>query len=238
MKKLLIIVLVLKNFVAFSQEKITFPSLDGLPITADYYKALKSRPCILFFHQAGYGRGEYLQTAKHLQQLGYICIAIDQRSGNAVNGVANETAVAAKNRKLPTSYLDAEQDMEAAIEYCFNRFQKKIIIVGSSYSASLALKLASTNTHVLKVISFSPGEYFNGKLLVAEYVASIKIPTWVTSSKSESKEVTDLLKNAKPKFVKQFIPEQAGEHGSKVLWLGDEKTNEYWKAMLAFIKQP
>jgi hypothetical protein len=29
---------------------------------------------------------------------------------------------------------------------------------------------------------------------------------------------------------------QAGEHGSKVLWTGDEKTNEYWKAMLGFLK--
>ncbi len=212
--------------------------MDGLPITADYYKAVKSRPCILMCHQAGYSRGEYLQTAKMLQKLGYICVAIDQRSGSGVNGVGNETATSAKQKKIPATFMDAEQDIDAAIEYCFNRFQKKIIVMGSSYSASLALKLATTNEHIARVIAFSPGEYFDKKMIVADYIPSIKIPAWVTSSKAESAEVTTLLKSANKKYVRQFIPEQAGEHGASVLWKGDDKTNEYWKAMLAFLKTP
>jgi len=221
-----------------AQEKITFPSLDGLTVTANYYKGLKTRPVILLCHQAGYSRGEYLGTAKTFQKMGYTCLAIDQRSGNAINGVSNETTALAKQKKLPTNYTDAEQDIEAAIEYCFNRFQKKIVVIGSSYSSSLILKLAVTNEHVARVISFSPGEYFNGKVIIGDYVSKIKIPAFVTSSKSESAEVTTLLQNSNKKNVKQYIPTIEGEHGSKVLLVGDEKTNEYWKAMMLFLKTP
>jgi alpha/beta superfamily hydrolase len=233
MPKTLLLLLVLFSLTADAQEKITFPSLDGLAVTADYYKGLKTRPVILL-----YSRGEYVQTAKTLQKLGYTCLAIDQRSGNAVNGVGNETNAAAKQKKLPTNYLDAEKDIDAGIEYCFNRFQKKIVVIGSSYSASLLLKLATTNEHIARVIAFSPGEYFDKKISIADYVPNIKIQTWVTSSKDEAVELAALLKTSNPKFVKQFVPLQAGEHGSKVLWAGDEKTNEYWRAMLGFLKTP
>ena len=238
MPKSLFFLLVLFSFTANAQEKITFPSLDGLIVTADYYRGLKTRPVILLCHQAGYSRGEYLQTAKTLQKLGYTCVTIDQRNGNAVNGVGNETNATAKQKKLPTNYVDAEKDIDAAIEYCFNRFQKKIVVIGSSYSASILLKLATSNEHIARVIAFSPGEYFDKKISMADYIPNIKIQTWVTSSKDEAVELAALLKTANPKFVKQFVPMQAGEHGSKVLWTGDEKTNEYWKAMLGFLKTP
>jgi dienelactone hydrolase len=238
MHKLFRYLLLFISIHASAQEKISFPSLDGLMVTADYYKGLKTRPVILFCHQAGFSRGEYLQAAKVFQKMGYTCVAIDQRSGNAVNGVGNETAVAAKQKKLPSTFIDAEKDIEAGIEYCFNRFQKKVIVLGSSYSAALILKLATNNNHIARAIAFSPGEYFEKKITVTDYIPSIKIPTWVTSSKEEVPEVTTLLQSANKKFVKQYIPEQAGEHGAKVLWTGNEKTNEYWKAMLLFLKTP
>lgn len=238
MTKIFSLVFILFALQINAQEKITFPSLDGLSITADYYKGLKTRPVILLCHQAGYSRGEYLATAKALQKMGYVCLAIDQRSGGAINGVSNETAALAKQKKLPTEFLNAEQDIEAAIEYCFNRFQKKVVVVGSSYSASLILKLASTNDHIARVVSFSPGDYFNGKIILSDYINKIKIPTFITSSKKESVDITKLLSDANKKVIKQFIPTSEGDHGSKVLWVGDEKNNEYWKAMMLFLKTP
>ena len=238
MKRIILVFSLLFFNKSFAQEKISFPSIDGLPVTANYYKGLKTRPVILLCHQANYSRGEYVNIAKVLQKLGYTCLAIDQRSGDAVNSVSNETKAAAKQKKLATNFLDAQQDMEAAIAYLSNRFQKKIIVLGSSYSASLAIKLAVDNNKIARVIAFSPGNYFENKFVLEDVVQSIKIPVWVTSSKVEAEEVKKNLATANPKFVKQFVPEQSGEHGAKVLWTGDEKTNEYWKAMLQFLKTP
>src|ERR1035437_5635722 len=139
------------SFAAMSQyspkpaTKIYFPASDALLITADLYFVNDSLPYMILCHQAGYSRGEYMETAAKFCNLGYNCIAIDQRSGNEVNGVKNETAALAIQKKKPTTYLDAEQDIVAALDYAYTQSGKKVFLVGSSYSASLIMKIATTN---------------------------------------------------------------------------------------------
>ncbi|MGY8687411.1 MAG: hypothetical protein ACKVHP_06705, partial [Verrucomicrobiales bacterium] len=85
-------------------EIVSFDSQDGLEVTADLFMAHENpeTPFILLFHQAGFSRGEYREIAPRLNQLGFNCMAIDQRSGNAANGVTNETAQRAKAAGKPT----------------------------------------------------------------------------------------------------------------------------------------
>ncbi|MCK5453881.1 MAG: hypothetical protein KAJ16_05940, partial [Calditrichia bacterium] len=89
---ILYLLLILIPLSIISAETITFPSQDGLPITADLYIVHgKEAPFILLFHQAGFSRGEYLNIAPVLNELGFNAMAIDQRSGKEVNGIVNET---------------------------------------------------------------------------------------------------------------------------------------------------
>jgi len=99
--------------------KTLFPSKDGLPISADIYEVNGQKPTVLLCHQAGFSRGEYKDTAIKLAHLGYSSLAIDQRSGKVANEITNETAQRAKDKGLPTNYLDARQDIEAAIDYVY-----------------------------------------------------------------------------------------------------------------------
>src|SRR5687768_9393059 len=97
MKKTFFTLCVLLAFApAICSETITFPSKDGITITGDMYMINDTMPYMLLCHQAGYSRGEYKETAKRFNKLGFNCLAIDQRSGNEVNGVKNMTAEAAK----------------------------------------------------------------------------------------------------------------------------------------------
>ncbi|KAA3630894.1 MAG: hypothetical protein DWQ02_17220, partial [Bacteroidetes bacterium] len=89
-----------------SIEKVAFPSKDSLSIKADLYVRDGKEPIILLCHQAGYSRGEYKGTAIKINQAGYSCMAIDQRSGQEANGIINETAKLARESGLPTHYLD------------------------------------------------------------------------------------------------------------------------------------
>src|SRR5690349_9118104 len=72
------------------------PAPDGLTITADLYEADSTAPVILLCHQAGYSRGEFLETGKRLMKFGFTCLAIDLRSGKECNAIPNETARAAE----------------------------------------------------------------------------------------------------------------------------------------------
>ncbi|HIE16476.1 MAG TPA: hypothetical protein EYP69_06090, partial [Bacteroidales bacterium] len=122
-----------------AQNNVTFKAKDGLTIYATEYVTNENNPYILLFHQAGYSKGEFKEIAPKLLNLGYNCLAVDLRSGSDVNFVPNETAAEAKRLHLSTTYLDAKQDIEAAIKYVSSKNDKPIILFGSSYSASLAL---------------------------------------------------------------------------------------------------
>ncbi|MDF2438231.1 MAG: hypothetical protein K0Q95_2607 [Bacteroidota bacterium] len=218
-----------------AQETVTFPSKDGLMITADEYVEDEKMPYMILLHQAGFSRGEYINTATRFQKFGYNCLAVDLRSGKEVNGITNETAALAAKKRKTTGYLDTEQDILAAIDYIYKKTNKKVILVGSSYSASLVLKIAAGSDKVKAVLAFSPGEYFTGKLNVKDAIRLLDKPVFVTSSKSEAADVAALVKEVKNK--NQFTPSNAGDHGSKALWKeSNPNYHEYWLALLMFMR--
>jgi hypothetical protein len=227
----------LVSFSCLAQSTITFPSKDGLVITADSYIISESAPTIILCHQAGYSRGEYIQTGRRFNKLGFNCLAIDQRSGDVIYGIKNETAALAKTKSSkPVVYLDAEQDIIAAVDYVFGKFNKKVILLGSSYSASLALKIGKESDKVSAVIAFSPGEYFGNKLFVQKVIADFNKPLFVTSTKAEAENVGTLIKDVKSTTKVQFIPQGEGAHGSKALWRATPGNQEYWMSLIVFSK--
>ena len=120
MRKLAVVLLFFTLLLQAGVKKsIVFPSLDGVNITADLYmqNSDKRTPFIVLFHRAGWSRGEYDEIALKLNDLGFNCMAVDLRSGGSVNGVINLTLEDAKKKGKPTTYLDAVQDIKAALLY-------------------------------------------------------------------------------------------------------------------------
>ncbi|MBX3101240.1 MAG: alpha/beta hydrolase [Bacteroidetes bacterium] len=216
-------------------EQLVFNSLDGLPVTADHYPAATARGLILLCHRSHFNRGEYREIAPRLNVLGYAALAIDQRSGMNVLGVVNETSTLAKQQQLPTGYLDARQDMEAALVYaCRLHHNKPVILMGSSYSAALALMLGATHPQVKAVIAFSPGEYLR-KTSVAGAVAGLKKPVFVTSARQEIPDTERLVAGVDPVCLTHFKPEVEGAHGARALWRKIKGSESYWLALEQFL---
>ncbi len=227
---------------AVSGKTIHFSSADGLVLTADLYVTHPPQtPFILLFHQAGWSRGEYLETAPKLNALGFNCLALDQRSGGEVNGIVNQSHAAALKAGKGTTYLDAIQDMQAAIGYVKTNFPKaRIILWGSSYSAALVLRLAGTiKPEPAAVLSFSPGEYFK-KLgqsghFVRDGAQHIQCPVFIASARSEVPAWDAIWKSIPSGQKVRFIPKTAGHHGSRALWKKFTDSKALWKAVKAFL---
>jgi len=227
-----------------SKETFTFPSKDGLAITADsYYSGTEEElPLIVLFHQAGWSRGEYLEIAPKLYKLGYNVMAVDLRSGKAVNGVINQTAKAARKAGKRTRYIDALPDMEAALKYARKTVEPDVEVIawGSSYSAALVLQLVGEKPELADaVLSFSPGEYFKKSGKPANWIQhsaqSINIPVFITSAKSEKGKWSAIFKGIKSKNKVSFILEANGNHGSRALWKKFSDSDEYWLAVSKFL---
>lgn len=249
MKSLIIIVgLLLSATLAHAADAgyktITFASLDGLEITADVYAPhSQSAPFIVLFHQAGWSRGEYREIAPKLNALGYNCMAIDQRSGGAINEVRNETHARAEKEGKGMTFLDAIPDLKAAVAYARNHYAKgKLLIWGSSYSAALVLRLGGTFKGTVDgILSFAPGEYFarfgESATFVSEGAKSIKTPVFITSAKHE-REKWQAIYDAIPSQSKtSFVPTTDGNHGSRALWETFSDHVAYWDAVKKFLQR-
>jgi len=223
---------------AVSQEKATFSASDDLTVTADLYENNAEYPYILLFHQAEYSRGEFKETAPKIGKIGFNCLAVDLRSGDEVNYVKNETAQAAKDKNLSDTYLEAEKDILAAIDYAYEKSGREVLLLGSSYSASLCLKVAKNNPKVKAVVAFSPGEYFKPDLIVKDELKGMDKPVFAASSQREYPYLLELFTYVSSKNKTLFKPQNGkGQHGSKTLWKEYESSREYWLALLIFLKQ-
>jgi len=226
------------------KKTITFPSEDSLAITADSYIAHNlTAPFIILFHQAGWSRGEYKEIAPILNSMGFNCIAIDQRSGDKINNVLNQTHKRAVIKNKSTAYLDAYKDMIASLKFVKDKFAKgKIIIWGSSYSAALVFKLAAEHQNLINgVLAFSPGEYFvrfgKSKTFIADFAKTITLPVFITSAHNEKENWINIYKSLPSEKKQYFVPQTNGNHGSRALWKKFDDSKDYWKAVSKFLKE-
>jgi protein-L-isoaspartate(D-aspartate) O-methyltransferase len=226
---------------AKEKDTITFKAKDELTITADLYVPHPNdAPFIILFHQAGWSRGEYIEIAPKLNKMGFNSMAVDLRSGGKINNIVNLTYRQATRLGKPTDYLDALQDMESAINYAKSQYAKaKIVIWGSSYSASLVIKLAGDNPTLINgVLAFSPGEYFDrSKTYIRDSAKNVKCPVFITSASEEAKAWKDIFLAIPSKTKHSFLPKTKGNHGSRALWSKFNDSKDYWQAVSKFLHQ-
>jgi len=223
---------------------VQFMTNDKVQVTADLYAPNASTaPFIILFHQATYSRGEYVEIAPKLNALGFNCLAVDLRSGGPVNGIENKTWWYADSLKMQTRYVDAYTDMRAAVSYVKRKFPgSKIILFGSSYSASLSIKLASDFPEGINgVVAFSPGEYFSkfgwNRDIIQTSASKVKCPVFITSSRDEQESWQKIYDAIPVQGKISFVPQVNGKHGAKALWNIFPENTEYWTALKNFISR-
>lgn len=230
---------------ARAQTPVQFKTSDGVTIYANYYPAkASSQPMILLFHQAHSNRYEYSSIAPHLEALGFSCLATDQRFGGTMFGEDNETdAHMSKAAAQSRNVAGYEADLEAALAWAHAKDpQRKVILWGSSYSASLVFVLAAKHpAEVAGVLAFSPGEYFEDHPTLIENAAKkVRVPVFITSENS-----TDAVANATKIFDavasthKVHYSAKYAVHGSSTL-LEDRNPKGAavtWQVVMKFLTQ-
>ena len=220
-------------------ETILLETSDGLTIKDDVYEVDQTdASVILLFHQARFSRGEYCSIAPRLNELGFTCIAIDQRSGDKVKGVKNDTYIKASKLEMGTEYIDAYPDLELLLAHAKKTYpDQNILVWGSSYSASLAMVLATQHPEdVSAVLAFSPGIYFEVKgKSISEYATRIKCLVFMTCSREEVPSRMGIFNRIQHESKVFFKPEIEGYHGSKALWPENKGNEIYWGAVEAFL---
>ncbi len=219
------------------ENEVRFTSEDGKTVYADYYPVKEgAKGFVLLFHQAYSNAGEYEPVVRRLNEMGYSALAVDLRSGGERWGRRNRTADGVGGSP---SYESAYQDMRSALDYARAQGAQKVWVWGSSYSASLALRLASERGEEIEGLClFSPGEYFGGGGVVKGWARGVRVPILGICPEGESATVEEIL-SACGSPMKVLEVKERAVHGASMLRedrnpLGWE---ECWRAVVAFMEK-
>lgn len=224
-------------------QEVVLETEDGIKIYADIFRANdKKSPLVLLFHQGdGNARGEYGAIIPRLVEKGYNVIAADQRTGGNLFGSTNRTVEKLNGREY--SYCDAYKDLETVLKYAKKTgFTGKRIAWGSSYSATLSLRLANEYPNdIAGVLAFSPaqGEPMKG-CEPDTYIPKLKVPALALRPSSEmERETAKKQFQMFEKYGHQTYIAQNGVHGSSMLASSRVKgdVEENWIKVFEFINK-
>jgi pimeloyl-ACP methyl ester carboxylesterase len=222
-------------------KEITFFTNDSIKIFGDLYELNKTAPTILLFHQSGSNaKAEYNSIIPILEKEGFNVLAIDQRQGGQIYGDYNRTVANIPNNQF--GYCDAYSDLETALRFILKSgFTGKKILWGSSYSGSLAIKLANQyQKDINGVLAFSPAS--GGPMQECrpdEYFGTLKTPLLLLrpAQEMEIESAKNQFELAKQNNHQTYIAEH-GVHGSSMLVkerVGND-VDDNWNVVKTFLE--
>jgi len=212
----------------YPAKKVEFKTPDNRIVVGNLNK-----PVILLGHQAGSNKYEYADIAPKLNAMGYNALAIDLTGGGKFAAHDNETLNRGTDVSSDRQRIQRRtgQEMNAAVDYLYKKYNQKVIVWGSSLSANFAILVAARNENAKAAISFS-----GLANQLSQVIPQIEKPLFMTSSKEEEPRLKQLMpKDASQNNIVVFIPKSEGGHGSKVLWNGQPHAEEYWIAVKSFL---
>lgn len=228
-----------RNVEARPAREVTFAAKDGTEVFADLFTTnLDSRWLVVLFHQAGSNAAEYASIAPRIAALGLDALAVDLRSGGRLWDSDNRTA---SKFESPQPYEASLPDMEAALDWAAAQGKySRVVAWGSSYSASLTLKLVA-RPEVAGMILSSPGEYFPNASVAEWAKAADRFPILITASPEEAQDEGKAIFEAMPTppgpAPHRLVHHEGGIHGASTADPDRcEAADRYWSDVRGYFE--
>ncbi len=212
---------------------VTIKTLDGIDIAGTFYDVPESKGGVVFLHMMPAAKESWDELARRFASDGYLALAIDLRGHGESEGGPNGY----------TKYTDEEHqksilDADAAVKYLLAKgvAVDKVVLVGASIGANLALKYIADHPDFTTAILLSAGVNYRGIMTLpsAEALKPGARVFFVTSRDDNGNgEETQKIFSAIPKDVEKrlHIYEHAG-HGTAML----EKESKLSDLIMEFVE--
>jgi len=114
-------------------------------------------------------------------------------------------------------------------------FEGRLALIGSSYSSSLVIFLASELDGIDAVVAFSPGDYLPPKGSIFEAAGKVELPVLVHHPKNETERATAVFRALRTEHGVR-ITNPGDVHGASTLYRSP-RAEQVWKALLGFLDE-
>ncbi|MBI2932871.1 MAG: alpha/beta fold hydrolase [Planctomycetes bacterium] len=211
-------------------EEVELKAEDGVKIAAAYSKpdGAGKHPALLLVHEVGGQKENWGEFPAAAVKGGYAVLAIDMRGhGKSDNPFAGDRVKKMPGKWGKDEWMDVLKDLKAAKGYLAGRpevDEKKIVLIGASIGANLALHFAAEDRAIHAVAALSPGENYKGVGTGEAMEACGDRPFFAAASEEDgyaAGSMRRLMAKAKHGIKNSRLYKGAG-HGTKMFGKEDE----------------
>jgi pimeloyl-ACP methyl ester carboxylesterase len=195
----------------------SFASEDGAALSGDFYLAAPDAPAVVLVHRLFGDRSEFSPLVERLRrsQRRYSVLSFDLRG----HGASEEPAQKAKQKRGDTK-AELAGDVAAAIAQAIEKTggrTRGVVLVGSSFGATLASMVCFDQPKVTALALISPGAAIRGLDLYRPYSEVRNLPTFIAGAEGDTvaKDPLDSLERmAQRATLKRY---SGSRHGAQFL---------------------
>lgn len=160
----LALVLLVSAPVLAAGRPVTFPSLDGTPLSAMLYEASpRPAPAVVLVHMLGRSKDEWARLAERLEDAGITALAVDLRGHGRSGGNGSELPAMVADVRAAVAWLAAHPAVRP----------DAVGVVGASLGANLAALAAADTPAIQSIGLLSPSLDYRGVRLDAQTIQKL-----------------------------------------------------------------
>ncbi|MBI4451147.1 alpha/beta fold hydrolase [Candidatus Woesearchaeota archaeon] len=162
---------------------------------------------IILLHMLDRNRHDWDTFAQQLQSAGYAVVAIDFRGHGDSQGKWKDFTDKDFNAMV--------KDVAAAKQFLAQQGAKRIIVIGGSIGANIALNYAATDKDVVGAVLLSPGLDYRG-VKTESAMASVRVPVLIVASEEDKYSADSARKLAGMNTEAQLKIYAGAGHGTRM----------------------
>lgn len=209
-------------------EDVTFKARDGFVLTATYSPPAEPKAaCVVLLHMYCGRRQDWDPLVPKLREAGYAVLALDMRGHGDSRAGGKVDMEKLEGRKAEALCAQFTQDVAAAIAFLKGKEEvdaTRIVLIGGSIGANVALNHAARDASVRSVVLLSPGLDYMGVETKSAMKSCVKRPVFLLASRPDSESaacveaLSDVAKGSKTVQTKVFDTKlQMGPDGQPLM---------------------
>lgn len=198
---------------ASAAETVRFRSSDGVNLVGTWSVSAGTGPATLvLFPMLGKDRSTWDSFTVAAVKAGYSVLAVDLRGHG--ESIGSDNGQLSFKSLAESDFRAMIRDAAAAVAFVHSKSASRVILVGASIGANVAISYAATDPTVSAVVLLSPGEVFRGVMTKPAMVSYLGRPALLVAAEDDNYSAVSARTLRNLNGASELVVYPTGGHGT------------------------